>query len=87
MIGRESRPEIGGRGLKCPVKEVRMGSQQRSVSKSKQITWFWKELSCSHAEERAESGDRRPGHLLGVILKACREPDEDQVEQGLWQRL
>lgn len=63
MIGRECRRETGGRGLKCPVKEVRMGSQQRSVSKSKGITQFWKELSGSHAEERAERGDRRPGHL------------------------
>lgn len=33
-IGREGRPGTGGRGLKCLVKEMRMGSQQSSVSKS-----------------------------------------------------
>lgn len=87
MTGRQSRPETGGRELKCPVKEVRMGSQRRSVSKSKGITQFWKELSGGHAEERAERVTGGQGTSWGVILKACRGPDESQVKQGLWLRL
>lgn len=64
-----------------------MGSQRRSVSKSKGITQFWKEVSGSHAEERAERVTGGQGTSWGVILKACRGPDESQVKQGLWPRL
>lgn len=35
---KDSRLGTGGRGLKCPVEEVGMGSQQRSVSKTEGIT-------------------------------------------------
>ena len=37
----EDRPGKGGRGLKGPVKEVRMGSQQRSVSKSEGLILYF----------------------------------------------
>lgn len=75
-----------GRGLKCPVEEVRVGSQQKSVSKSEGITLclgesFWQ----PHRRKGRGRGPGGQGTSWGVNLKAHRGPDEGQ-EQAPWQQ-
>lgn len=55
---------------------------------SRDPTMFWKELSESHAEERAEGGKTGgQGTSWGLIPEAHRGPDKGWAEEGLWQQL